>query len=375
MLEAPLAPYLLWAKTRAPVAIDLAGSNLLHCTLDELPGARDAVDLWAPNDGGLSTLVDALAAHYGVTPDRVVTAAGCSGANFLAIAATVAAGDDVVIERPTYDPIVGACRLMGATVRHFARRHADAWRLDVDAVARAMTPRTRLIALTRPHNPSGASIAPDELAALGRLAAARGVPVLVDEVYLDAAMLLRPDAPRVAAATLGDIFLSTSSLTKSYGLAGLRTGWVIAAPDMAVRLRRTRDLIDNAGSAPADLLAAHAFAALPRLTARTRALLEANVRLARAFFDAHPQLELATPPEASVVFPRLAGTDDAGPFVAHLRDRHGVAVAPGAFFDAPAHVRISLAGRTDVLEAGLALVGQALDEWTRGDVAAAAARG
>ena len=369
MLESPLAPYLLWAKTRAPAPIDLAGSNLLHCTLDDLPGARDAVDLSAPNDDGYAPLVERLAAHYGVDAGRVVTAAGCSGANFLAIAATVGGGDDVLVERPTYDPIVGACRLMGARVATFARRHEDGWRLDLDEVARRLTRRTRLVAITRPHNPSGVLIPPDDLRALGALALDAGAHVLVDEVYLDSAMLLRPGEPRVPAARLDGPFISTGSLTKSYGLAGLRTGWAVTSPNTAERLRRTRDVIDNAGSAPADRLAALALASLPALAARAAALLSENVRLARAFFAAHPQLELTTPPEGSIVFPRLRDTADAGPFVEHLLARHGVAVAPGRFFDAPAHFRLSLAGRTATLEEGLARLDRALAELAAGRVA------
>ena len=89
MLEAPLAPYLLWAKTRQPAAIDLAGSNLLHCTLDDLPGARDAVDLSAKNDNGYRPFIDGLAGHYRISPERVVTANGCSGANFVSAAAVI----------------------------------------------------------------------------------------------------------------------------------------------------------------------------------------------------------------------------------------------------------------------------------------------
>jgi hypothetical protein len=362
MLESPLAPYLLWAKQREPAPFDLAGSNLLHCTMADLPGARDAVDLGAPNDDGYAPLVDRIAAHHGVAREQVVTASGCSGANFLTIAATVAGGDDVLIERPTYDPIVGACRLMGARIRHFDRRHETGWRLDLDHIARQLTPRTRLIALTRPHNPSGMLVDADDLQALGRLALDAAAHVLVDEVYLDATLMLRAGAPREPAATLDGPFISTGSLTKSYGLAGLRAGWAISSRNMAERLRRTRDVIDNASSAPADLLAAHAFQSLPRLAERARALLTANVALARAFFERHPELELAVPPAGSIVFPRLSGSVDAGPFVAHLREAHGVAVAPGHFFDAPAHFRVSLAGRTDQLAGGLERIARALGD-------------
>src|SRR5262245_17174380 len=100
MLESSLAPYLLWAKTREAASIDLAGSSLAACSLDDLPGAQQAVELTARNDNGYAPLVDAIAGHYAVDPARVVSAGGCSGANFLAIAAIVAAGDHVLVERP-----------------------------------------------------------------------------------------------------------------------------------------------------------------------------------------------------------------------------------------------------------------------------------
>ena len=158
MLTTSLAPYLLWAKTRKPAAIDLAGSNLLHCTLDELPGFTDAVDISAPNDNGFPPLVQSIARHYGVDPARVVTAQGCSGANFIAIAALVGHGDHVLVERPSYDPLIGAARLMGATIDRFERRFEQGWTPDLDDLRRKLTPRTKLIVVTSPHNPSGTPI-------------------------------------------------------------------------------------------------------------------------------------------------------------------------------------------------------------------------
>ncbi len=223
MLESTLAPYLHWAKTRETPPIDLAGSNLLHCSLDELPGAREALDLSTPNGDGYAPLVTSIADHYGVSTDRVTTAPGCSGANFVAIAALVGAGDDVLVEQPTYDPLLGVARLMGASVRRFDRRFEQGYDLDLDALGSLVTPRTRLIVLSRPHNPTGALVADATLLEVGRLAARSGAHVLVDEVYLDSANLLRPEAERGRpAATLDGPFISTSSLTKSYGLAGLR---------------------------------------------------------------------------------------------------------------------------------------------------------
>ena len=363
MLTTPLAPYLLWAKTRQAAAIDLAGSNLLTCTLDELPGAREAVDLTASNDNGYAPLVSAIAAHYGVAPDRVVTAAGCSGANFLAIAALVGAGDHVLVERPGYDPLPGACRLMGARVEPFDRRFDRGFRLDMGDLATRLTAATRLVIISTPHNPSGMELDHSALLALGRLAERVGAHVLVDEVYLDAAALVRGERATVAsAARLDGPFVVTNSLTKSYGLAGLRSGWVVAPAAIATRIRRTRDIVDNAGSAPADRLAAHAFGQIQPLGERAHALLAGNLDRAKRFLAIHPRLEVGALPGASVIFPRIAGCADAEPFVLHVLARHGVAVAPGRFFDAPAHFRVSLAGRTEALETGLARLGLALGE-------------
>ncbi len=363
MLQSSLAPYLYWAKTRAPAAIDLAGSNLLHCTLDDLPGAREALAIWVQNDNGYAPLVESLAEHYAVATDRVTTAAGCSGANFLVAAALVGTGDHVLVERPTYDPLIGVCRLMGATVNRFDRRFENGFKVDPADVKRAMTPKTKLIIVTAPHNPSGVAIDRSTLEALGDIAVAGGAHVLVDEVYLDAANSVRDtDARTTSAARIDGPFITTSSLTKSYGLAGLRLGWSIAPPAIAERIRRTRDVVDNAGNAPSDSLAALAFSRKRELTERARAILEDNTARLRMFLESHPQLEVAEPPSASVTFPRIKGMDDAQPFIATLLSEFGVAVAPGSFFDAPAHFRISLAGKTDNLEKGLQKLGLALGD-------------
>jgi aspartate/methionine/tyrosine aminotransferase len=151
-----------------------------------------------------------------------------------------------------------------------------------------------------------------------------------------------------------------SSLTKSYGLAGLRCGWAIGAPAVIARLRRVRDLIDNIGAAPADRLSTLAFAQIDALGARSTQLLTANLAVAREFLVAHPALEVATPPAATITFPRIRGVADTDAFVTRLFATSGVAVAPGRFFGAPEHLRLSLAGRTADLRDGLAAVSHAL---------------
>ena len=205
-----------------------------------------------------------------------------------------------------------------------------------------MTPRTRLIILTSPHNPTSAADRGGRAASQSaRIAEAHGAHVLVDEVYLDASHPeMRP------AATLGDRFISTSSLTKSYGLSSLRCGWAIASPAVAERIRRARDVIDGNGAIPAERLATLAFAQIDRLIERARSLLTANTRTAASFLDAAPELEYVDPNGGTVVFPRLRGVTDASRFVERLGKEYDLAVAPGHFFDAPAHFRLGIGGAT-----------------------------
>jgi hypothetical protein len=364
MLQTSLAPYLTWAKTRETPEIDLAGSNLLHCTIDELAGAREALDLSTPSGEGYPPLLDGIAAIYGCGPGRIVTAPGCSGANFVAIAALVGAGDEVLIEQPTYDPLIGVCRLMGATVRSFPRRFEGGYRVEIDAIRPLIGSRTKLLILSRPHNPTSAIVPDGTLVELGRLAAAVGAWVLVDEVYLDAANLLVTGRPAYRpAAMLDGPFISTSSLTKSYGLAGLRCGWAVAPQTIVDRLRRTRDLVDVVSAAPSDRLSVLAFSERGRLMERARALLTRNNALTKAFLASQPGLEVAVPPQGSIIFPRLKGVSDAGPFIDRLLAEEGVAVAPGRFFDAPNQFRISLAGRTDSLAEGLERLARTLSRF------------
>jgi aspartate/methionine/tyrosine aminotransferase len=359
------APYLEWAKKRPSPKFDLAGSNILACSIEDLPGARDAVALEGRNDDGYEPLIDAIAARYGVPAAHITTAQGTSGANFLVCAALLEPGDDVLVEMPGYDPLIGTPRLLGARVNRFTRDFASGYALDPDRVRREMTPRTRLIVLSSPHNPSGVVADPAAWREIGRMAEEHGAHVLVDEVYLDAVLLSPGVAPGERVATThDDAFVRTNSLTKSYGLSGLRCGWIISSPDVADRIRRVRDVVDGSGSIVAERLGALAFAQLDRLRARTKELLQVNTGLMREFLQSRSELEWI-PAGGTVLFPRLRGVDDASAFAERLLAERETAVVPGRFFQAPAHVRVGLGGATDPLRGGLAALGAALDARSR----------
>lgn len=351
------APYMEWAKTRPAATYDLAISNILGCSIDDLPGAADALSLAGRNDNGYAPLLEAIASRYGVQPRQVTTAQGASGANLLVCAALLEPGDDVLVERPGYDPLLGAPRLLGANAVRFERRFEDGFALDPEQVRRAITPRTRLIIITSPHNPTGVVASDGALDEVGAIAKAHGAHVLVDEVYLDATDdTVRPAVHR------GDVFLSTSSLTKSYGLAGLRCGWILSSPEVAARLRRARDVVDGTGPIVTERLAVLAFERLPELIARAKRILATNAPHVKTFVESRPELEWVEPRGGTVCFPTLRGVSDTSEFAGRLLAERDTAIVPGRFFEAPGHFRLGFSGPTDALVQGLSRLSAALDE-------------
>ncbi len=343
-----------WAKHRAPATYDLAASNLIGCSIDDLDGAHDALSLDGSNPDGYPPLAAAIASRYGVDVSRVAIGSGCSGANVLAIASVVAPGDDVLMESPYYDPIAGTCTLLGASVRHFERRFEDGYQVDVDALRRALTPRTRLVVLTNPHNPSGVVLDDEAVRAAAAAAAEVGATLLVDEVYLDIVNILENRRRCTIAAELAPNAISTSSLTKSYGLNALRCGWAIGSEASAEGMRRVRDVVDGIGPVPTERLSVLAFEQIDKLADRARGIVEMNVNTFKVWAAGARRLTLPAPVTSTVVFPRVDGVADTQALAVALHREHDVAVVPGAFFGEPGSIRISLAGRPDVLREGLA---------------------
>ena len=351
------APYIEWAKTRPDARYDLAISNVLTCSVDDLPGAREALDLSGRNDQGYEPLLDAIAGRYEVRRTQVTTATGTSGANFLVFAALLDPGDEVLIERPGYDALTAAAQTLGAKIVRFDRSFDYGYFLDPDRVESALTTRTKLIVITSPHNPTGAMADGAALRAVGRMAEQAGAHVLVDEVYLDMV-----DAALPPAATMDDIFITTSSLTKSYGLAGLRCGWALSSEAIAQRLRRVREIVDGGGSILTERLGVLAFRHLDSLIERAHGLLSVNGALVRNALSHRQELEWVDPAAGTVVFPRIAGVDDATHFVERLLAERQTAVVPGRLFESPSHFRLGYGGPTESVRRGLDALTSALDD-------------
>ena len=355
------SPYMHWAKTESQARFNLATSGVKHYSLEQLRVELSDLELSGASFYGYLPLQESIAAKCAVTTSSVVAANGASMANFLALAALIAPGDEVLVEQPTYELLVSTALYLGAEVKRFARPLGEQFQLDPAKVKRAITPRTKLIIITNLHNPTNAFIDDETLRQIGDIAARVGAHVLVDEVYLDAAFTRSPRT----AFHLGEHFISTNSLTKVYGLSGLRCGWILAAPSLAEKMWRLNDLFGAVQPHAAERLSCLAFARLPEIAAHSRALLERNRVLANEFLSPRDDLDSFPIMDGMIAFPRLR-TGNVDDLCARLREKYETSLVPGRFFEMPEHFRLSIGGDTEMLSGGLERLGAALDEIKKG---------
>lgn len=348
--------YMHWAKFKPLVRFALTTSEVPHFRMDRLPLTIEDLDLDGASHPRYAPLRERIAGRYGVTTEQVVAADGTSMANFLAMAALITPGDEVLVEQPTYEPMLGAASFLGAQIKRFERKAADAFRLDPAAVERMLTRNTRLIVITNLHNPSSTLADEAELRAIGDLAARVGARVLVDEVYLDAAA-----PPRRSAVHLGPAFVVTNSLTKVYGLSGLRCGWILAEPGLAERMWRLNDLFGVNQAHAAERLACIAFDHIDEVIGGNPAMLERNRKLFNAFVARRDDVDCAPAEHGITAFPRWAGGDTQR-LDDHLREQYDTAVVPGRWFEMPDHFRVGFGLATDEFDEALARLAAALDD-------------
>jgi aspartate/methionine/tyrosine aminotransferase len=351
--------YMNFAKLGTAAKYNLASSGVADCVLGDIGASVDDLALHGPSTYGYDPLMSAIAARFQVPEACVVMpGGGCSFANHLAMAAIVAPGDEVLIEDPTYELLTSALGYFQANVATFARRPADNWRLDVDAVAARLTPATRLVVLTNLHNPSSALTDVATVRAIATQAASVGALLLVDEVYLE--LMFRDGVARTAFTSEGNIVV-TSSLTKAYGLSGLRCGWILAPTALAQKMRRLNDLFGVAPPHIAERLALVALGRLATLRIRANAMLDTNRAAYREILGGHPSLDQVVFDQGTTVFPRLR-SGDGGALFQRLGERFETSLVPGRFFGRPEHIRVGLGGDTAMTRTGLERLSAALAE-------------
>lgn len=350
--------YMNWAKTSSSARFNLTTSGLANLKLAELSATLEDLEITSTDGYGYKPLLECIATRLQVDTSSVVTAMGTSFANHLAMAAMISPGDEVLLEHPTYEPLLALARYLGADVKHFPRRFEDQFQIVPAEIERKISARTRLIVITNLHNPSGVLTNQATLGRVAELAKGVGARVLVDEVYLETLFDRRPQT----ASLLGPELIGTSSLTKAFGLSGLRCGWIIAEPGLARRMWLLNDLFASTPVHAGERLSVLAFKELESIACQATSLLERNRVLVNQFLDSRSDLEVVRPEAGTIVFPRLKG-GGADRFCSLLKEKYETSVVPGSFFGLPDHFRLGLAVDCETLASGLERVSRALDEF------------
>jgi aspartate/methionine/tyrosine aminotransferase len=302
--------------------------------------------------------IEAVAKRYALPADQIIATTGATGGLAMVFRALVAPGERVLVETPGFDLISRLAAECGAWVDDLPRPAPD-FRVDLADLAARLTPETRLVVLTNLHNPSGAWMSPDEIAAVAATCAGAGAVLVVDEVYADFVRETR--AP--PAASLGPNIISTASLTKVFGLFALKFGWLAASPELIARIRHSAPEGDMGVSKLAHAVAAHVLESPARFEAHWQGVLAANRPVVEAPLRALLEaglLEGEVPAFGCMCFPKVVGAADTRTLGRTLLRDFDLLVAPGEYFGLPGHIRIGFGADTEALARGMARLADGL---------------
>jgi aspartate/methionine/tyrosine aminotransferase len=344
------------------IKYDLSESGVEALTLQEI--TRDPKELmrtklgYAEGVGRDATRTLIAGIHPGSPAEDVMITTGTSEANFLALASLVNTGDEVVVVMPNYMQVHGLATALGARVREVWLREERAWTIDLDALAAAVTPRTKLICVCQPNNPTGQVLSQAEVQSVVRIADQHGAWILADEVYRGAERSAE-ESPSFSGRS--ERILVTGGLSKVYGLPGLRVGWIVAPRE---RIQAALEIKDYTTIAPATLSESLAEIALERrkeLLERARFLINERWPLLEDWAAGHSRVLHWTPPAAGAIcFFSYQYPIDSMQLVDRLIREYSTMIVPGIQFRAERHLRIGFGMPTRVLHSGLAAIDRLL---------------
>ena len=320
----------------------------------------DTPSLWAtlvdyPQVNGLRSLREKIASLYtGATADNVLVTVGASEANTLVAATLLQPGDNMIRFRPTYEQLSGNAVNLGFEVRTVDMMESEAWALDTDSLQQQTDKDTRIIHVVNPNNPTGRILSNKDRQALISAAASVGAWIVADEVY--AGTELNSDTPTPSFWGEYERVIAINSMSKAYGLPGLRLGWMVGPAEVIQACWRRHEYAAIAATIFSMKLADYALAetAREKLRARARALIRQGFDTFAAALNSHPGVFSVVAPQASAMsFPRFDLPISSEDLAKRLLKEENVLVIPGTKFGVESHFRFSSALLEDHLQAGL----------------------
>jgi aspartate/methionine/tyrosine aminotransferase len=303
---------------------------------------------------GTLELRSLIAATYRDTgPEEILVTTGAIEANFLLFNVLLEPADHVVAVYPAYQQLYSVPRAIGCDVSLWKLRSENGFRYDVDDLERLVTPRTKLIVINTPHNPTGAMLSAEDLRRIDGLASSVGARVLSDEAYR---WLEIPGGEPLAPPmrNLGGVSVSVGTLSKPFGLPGLRIGWIAGPADLVARCWATRDYVSLSPGKLNDALAVLAMRHRERISERTQGIVRTNLEAANRWFAENSELVSWTPPRGGLLaLMRYAFDIPSLELANRLAEKYGVMLAPGSAFGIEHHLRIGIGQVPETFAEGL----------------------
>jgi aspartate/methionine/tyrosine aminotransferase len=319
---------------------------LLRELLGQDPEATErllATELNYPHVNGIPELRENAALLYdGATADNILTTVGAAEANYLAVRTLLAPGDEIAILLPNYMQIWGIAHNHGLKVNEFHLREEQDWALDLDELERAVTPATRAVAVCNPDNPTGHVMSQAEMEAVVRAAERVGAWILADEVYAGVERVGDETTPSFYGRY--DKVLAMGSMSKAYGLPGLRLGWIAGPPETLDAIWARHEYIALSATMLSNKLAALALSpeVRPRLLRRARDYVRGGFSVLQAWMERHGETFRLVPPQAAAIaFARYRLEIGSTELAERLRKEKSVLLVPGDHFGMDHFLRIS----------------------------------
>ena len=339
---------------------------LLDDDADEIGRLLDT-ELNYPQVNGTPQLREHIASLYdGAGPDNVLVTVGAAEANFITASSLAEPGDGIAVMVPNYMQIWGIAKNRGLDVRTFHLSADHDWAVDMDSLRQAVTPKTKVIAVCNPNNPTGRAMTETEINEVIALADSVGAWIIADEVYAGAERLT--DVPTASLYGRYEKVIAIGSLSKAYGLPGLRLGWAVGPADMLETMWFRHDYAAITTTMLANHLGARALSPGKRdeLLARTRGYIRNGYPVLERWLKDHDNLFSLTPPDAAAIaFVRYNMEASSLELADRIREDKSVLIVPGDHFHVPGHLRISFGLPNDYLKTGLDRIHEAMLEAAR----------
>lgn len=354
-------------KYQYEIEYDIGESAVKTLVMQELNIDLDNIALRYGHHRGRPDLREKIAAlHPGLQPGQVIVTTGASEANFVLVSALVKPGDHVIIEHPNYPSLYEVPRSLGCNVELFTLRFADSFKPDLEELEKRITPRTKLISMTHPNNPTGSHITQEELHKLIEMAEKHNIHLMLDETYRN--MAWGPDL-LPAAATLSKNAISISSMSKCYGLPGIRTGWLACQDqDILAAGLAIREQVSIANNALSEEIAFRVLAGQEAYLHKARQRIENNRSIVAGWMEQQENFEWIYPDAGVVCLPRIKPFIKVDPehLFTQLAEKYKTFVVPGRCFEMEADFfRIGFGADPAEIETGLANLTACLSELSR----------